>query len=250
MSDFYDFLKTFTSARIGLGRSGCGVPTKQSLKFQQDFALAKDAIYEFADIENLAQQIWNNRNDIIQVHSRAKNREEYLLRPDYGRRINKEHLQLITNRHGKYDVCLIIGDGLSGTAINKHLSGFLNLLLPELSQKYQLAPLVTVRQARVAVADEIGQALGARLTIIVLGERPGLTSPDSLGLYLTYQPQTGKTDESRNCISNIRPGGLSFEIATAKCLYLVSEALRLQISGVKLKDTYQQLPDSEIRKKS
>jgi ethanolamine ammonia-lyase small subunit len=164
----------------------------------------------------------------------------YLQRPDKGRRLNepsREVLLKLDRPASGYDVVLVIGDGLSSFAIEENAAAFLDILLPLLiEQNWSVAPLVIVQQARVAIGDEVGGLLGARLVVMLIGERPGLSSPDSMGIYMTLNPRVGLTDESRNCISNVRREGLSYELAAHKLLYLMSEALKRGLSGVQLKD--------------
>lgn len=168
-------------------------------------------------------------------------RTAYLQRPDLGRRLDQHSVQQLEARRpikaDAYDVAFIIADGLSALAVQRHAIHFLNVMIPKCQQEnWRLAPLTLVQQGRVAISDEIGMLLGARLAAILIGERPGLSSPDSMGIYMTYEPRTGKTDVDRNCISNVRSEGLSYEMAAHKLFFLISEALRRGLSGVNLKD--------------
>lgn len=230
-------LKEFTAARIGIGRSGTSIPTKQSLAFKLAHAHARDAVYSRLDIDALSADIKQFDLPVILLHSKAGNRAEYLQRPDLGRKLKKSSANQLKEYTGDYDVSIIIADGLSAAAINENVIGLLDHLIPLFTAaKLKLAPVCFVEQGRVAVSDKIAHLLNAKLSIILIGERPGLSSADSIGAYMTYEPKPGLTDESRNCISNIRPQGLAFKPAAEKLFYLVQEAFRLKLSGVGLKD--------------
>lgn len=236
-----EFWKSLTSARIGIGRSGGSIPTSELLKFRLDHARARDAVLVEPDFDTInfgLEKIFQPLGaEIIGVESLARSREEYLLRPDLGRRISEPSRSRLESKRGIYDLVLIGVDGLSAKAVDSNLIPFLQVLVPILSeQKFKIAPFVLAKLGRVAIGDEIGEILGARAAVLLIGERPGLTSADSLGMYLTFDPKLGKTDESRNCISNIRPDGLDFHKATLKTAYLLSESLKRGISGVDLKD--------------
>ena len=231
-------LKAFTAARIALGRVGTSVPLAEALAFKLAHAHARDAVYSALATDQLLADLAALPLPTCQVQSRAKNRQEYLQRPDWGRQLSEESRgRLAGQAVGDCDVALVLADGLSATAVNDHALPLLRLLLPQVQQAgLRLAPLVLAEQARVALGDEIGQLLRARLTLLLIGERPGLSAPHSLGAYFTYGPRPGLTDEARNCVSNIRPEGLAYPLAAAKLFYLVQEALRRQLSGVGLKD--------------
>jgi ethanolamine ammonia-lyase small subunit len=213
-----------------LGRAGHSLPTDELLRFDLDCARARDAVHEELDAGWLARPH-------ITVTSAAADRRTYLLRPDLGRKLSTEsaaHLE-----HGDYDAAIVIADGLSARAIHHHAAALLDAVLPPLTEEgWRLAPLVVARQGRVAIGDDIAYRLGARLVVVLIGERPGLTSPDSLGIYLTWDPRPGRTDAERNCISNVRPEGLPYDVAAHKLLFLMRESLRRRISGVGLKDTW------------
>jgi ethanolamine ammonia-lyase small subunit len=237
--DIWHPLKAFTAARIALGRTGTAIPLKEVLAFKLAFAYAKDAVYSTLNVAGLTTQLRVLDKPIYHLRSRATSRAEYLQRPDYGRLLCAESVGLLKNNRSetRYDVAFIVADGLSATAINKHTFAVIQLLINELNRlNYSIAPISIVEQGRVAISDEIGFYLNAQMAVILIGERPGLTSPDSMGAYLTFNPHVGLTDESRNCVSNIRPEGLVYEFAAQKILYLIQEALRLQLSGVGLKD--------------
>jgi ethanolamine ammonia-lyase small subunit len=173
----------------------------------------------------------------LHLHSQAATRHKYLKRPDHGRRLSDDSAAYLQDYAGLYDIVIVLADGLSATAINDHAPGLLKELLPKLAASgYKLAPICLAEQARVAIGDDIGGILNARLSLVLIGERPGLSSADSMGAYLTYQPVLGLTDESRNCISNIRPQGLKNKPAAHKIYYLILEAFKRKLSGVALKD--------------
>ena len=235
------FLRKFTTARIGLGRAGVSQPTKHHLDFQLAHARAKDAVHSELNIEKLQQDLKNNGYQSSLLKSQAGERPVYLQRPDLGRKLDQQSERklaaLRADNDKSCDVAFIIADGLSAMAVQRHAVPFLNAIIPRLKRdNWRLAPLTLVQQGRVAISDHIGVLLNARQAVILIGERPGLSSPDSLGIYLTYDPQIGKTDADRNCISNVRQEGLSYESAAHKLFYLISEARRRKLSGVHLKD--------------
>lgn len=230
-------LKEFTAARIAIGRSGVSIPTKQSLQFNLAHAHARDAVYSELDNDGLTDNLKQFGLPVLHLHSKAGNRAEYLQRPDLGRKLKKSSTNLLKENTGEYDVVIIIADGLSANAVNEHTKGVLQVLISLLfGAKLKLSPICLVEQGRVAVGDKVAHLLNAKLSIMLIGERPGLSAADSLGAYLTYNPQPGLTDESRNCISNIRSKGLPAKLAGEKIFYLVQEAFRLKLSGVGLKD--------------
>ena len=240
-------LKDYTDARIGLGRSGVSIPTSHSLAFQLAHAQAQDAVHFPLDVENIVEQLFindiNKETSPILLHSQAINRTTYLQRPDLGRRLDKNSSEILkkikANDNTFYDLSIVIVDGLSSLAIKENAINFIKKLMTALKedkQKWNLSPFSIVQQGRVAVGDEVGELLKAKISIVLIGERPGLSSPDSLGLYLTWNPKVGLSDASRNCISNIRSEGLSYEEAVKKTMYLLKESRRLELSGVNLKD--------------
>jgi ethanolamine ammonia-lyase small subunit len=237
--DAWQSLKKFTNARIAIGRTGVATPLNEVLDFKMCHAHARDAVYSLlrtAEIEDSLQQQF--QMSVVTVHSEAKDRAIYLQRPDLGRKLNNLSIEKLNNESGnKVDVAIIIADGLSATAINQHIIEVLKKLIPLLKKSVlTLAPIVIAEQARVAISDEIGSLLNAKLSLILIGERPGLSSPDSMGAYITYQPAPGKTDEARNCISNIRPEGLKYDLAAEKIAKLIRASLHLNLSGILLKD--------------
>jgi ethanolamine ammonia-lyase small subunit len=230
-------LQEFTAARIATGRAGTSIPLKQSLEFKLAHAHARDAVYSELDLNGLTEKIKQFDLPVRYLHSMAGYREQYLQRPDLGRKLNEESIAELADHTQPTDVAIIVADGLSATAINVNLMGLLEQLIPMLvSGDFKLADIVLVKQARVAIGDEIALGLKAKLSLVLIGERPGLSSADSIGAYLTYNPKPGLTDELRNCVSNIRPNGLNYKHASKKIFYLVQEAFKRKLSGVDLKD--------------
>ena len=228
-------LRSLTSARLALGRSGASLPTREVLAFELAHAQARDAVHTPLDVPALRSALEAEGWNVVEVRSRAPNRAAYLARPDWGRRLHVESAQsLATLRQAEApDLVLVLSDGLSSLALQSHAAAFLRSLRPAFIG-LRIAPLVIATQARVALADEVGELLGARVAISLIGERPGLSAADSLGAYLTFGPKVGRNDAERNCISNIRPGGLSFEGAAAELAALVHAALKAGTSGVSL----------------
>ena len=233
-------LRQFTRARIALGRAGTSLPIKANLDFQLAHALARDSVSLPLDFDGMAQQL-SDCYETLQLQSQVESHSDYLQRPDKGRLLNaisQKKLQSLSGRETNPDIALIIADGLSSKAIENHAPALLLKLIPELLKSdYSLAPLSLVKYARVAIGDPIGELFNARMSIVLIGERPGLSSPDSMGIYFTYHPQTGNTDAQRNCISNIHSHGLNYLQAVRKLLYLINAANRLEYSGVRLKET-------------
>ncbi|AMJ65559.1 ethanolamine ammonia-lyase subunit EutC [Hymenobacter sp. PAMC 26628] len=231
-------LQAFTAARIALGRTGTSEPLRAALAFRLAHAHARDAVYSALDADGLTAALGPLGLPVCPVHSRAPDRPAYLHRPDWGRQLNEASRQALgALGPGPCDVAVVLADGLSATAVNAHAAPLLALLLPPLqAAALRVGPLVLAAQARVALGDETGQLLGARLVLVLIGERPGLSAPDSLGAYLTHAPRPGLTDAARNCVSNIRPEGLGYAAAADTLLFLLREALRRGLSGVALKD--------------
>ncbi|RXK58973.1 ethanolamine ammonia-lyase subunit EutC [Lacibacter luteus] len=237
--DAWHALKQFTAARIALGRTGHAVPLKELLKFKLAHAHARDAVYARLHVKELTQELQQFNLPVYSLHSKVKDRNEYLLHPDIGRQLNDASVQLLQSRSASFDIVVVLADGLSATAINHHAVPLLQQLIPLLQEaKFSIA-ITTAQQARVAVGDTIGSLMNAKLSLVLIGERPGLSAADSMGAYLTYNPTVGLTDESRNCISNIRPEGIDYAKAATKIHYLISSSFRLQYSGVTLKDDEQ-----------
>ncbi|AIG03172.1 ethanolamine ammonia-lyase subunit EutC [Pseudomonas fluorescens] len=237
-------LRRLTPARIALGRTGTSIPTGAQLDFQFAHAQARDAVHLAFDHAGLSTQMAERGRDSLLLHSAAPDRHSYLQRPDLGRRLSDESAQTLRDyamaNPGGVDLAVVVADGLSALAVHKHTVPFLTRMEEQThAEGWSLSPVILVEQGRVAVADEIGQLLGAKMVVILIGERPGLSSPDSLGLYFTYNPKVGLTDAYRNCISNVRLEGLSYGMAAHRLLYLMREACRRQLSGVNLKDEAQ-----------
>lgn len=237
-------LRRLTPARIALGRTGTSIPTRAQLDFQYAHAQARDAVHLPFDHRVLRSQLAERGHESVLLHSAAIDRNSYLQRPDLGRKLSADSVQVLRDyasaNPGGVDLVIVVADGLSALAVHRHTLPFLARLEEQVrTENWSVAPVVLVEQGRVAVADEIGELLGAKMTVILIGERPGLSSPDSLGLYFTYNPKVGLTDAYRNCISNVRLEGLSYGMAAHRLLYLMREACRRQLSGVNLKDEAQ-----------
>ena len=237
-------LRRLTPARIALGRTGTSMPTGAQLDFQFAHAQARDAVHLPFDHAGLSSQLAERGRDSLLLHSAAVDRHSYLQRPDLGRRLSDESAQALRDyaeaNPGGVDLAVVVADGLSALAVHKHTLPFLTRMEEQThAEGWSLSPVILVEQGRVAVADEVGERLGAKMVVILIGERPGLSSPDSLGLYFTYNPKVGLTDAYRNCISNVRLEGLSYGMAAHRLLYLMREACRRQLSGVNLKDEAQ-----------
>lgn len=200
--------------------------------------MARDAVHLALDVNALDERIQSLGLSTLQVHSKATDRPSYLLRPDFGRRLNAASLALLGDYRpaSPIDFLIVVGDGLSSLAVERHVVPLISELLACIPDNWNLGPVVIASQARVALADEVSESLHARMVVMLIGERPGLSSPDSLGVYLTYGAKVGFSDADRNCISNVRPEGLHYAAAAKKLIWLAKEAMRLQISGVALKD--------------
>ncbi|MNB57140.1 MULTISPECIES: ethanolamine ammonia-lyase subunit EutC [Pseudomonas] len=237
-------LRRLTPARIALGRTGTSLPTNAQLDFQFAHAQARDAVHLPFDHAGLSAQLTERGRESLLLHSAATDRNSYLQRPDLGRKLSDESAQALREyaaaHPGGVDLAIVVADGLSALAVHRHTLPFLTRLEEQMSADgWSMAPVILMEQGRVAVGDEIGQLLGAKMLVMLIGERPGLSSPDSLGLYFTYNPKIGLTDAYRNCISNVRLEGLSYGMAAHRLLYLMREACRRQLSGVNLKDEAQ-----------
>jgi ethanolamine ammonia-lyase small subunit len=250
MTDPWIELRRFTQARIALGHTGHAIPTQALLDFQLAHAEARDAVHFPWDIETFAEQVRELGEKVLMLDTPVSSRSEYLRRPDLGRVLTEASRTRLENlKAGATDVALIVTNGLSSTAVERHGIALLQAIVEGFrARQISIAPVALVANGRVALADDIGSLLAARVAIIVVGERPGLSAADSLGLYLTYAPRPGNTDAERNCISNVRPPeGLGYAAAAAKLLYLTGKALRRGISGVSLKDGMMGLPGEETR---
>ncbi|TEW44756.1 ethanolamine ammonia-lyase subunit EutC [Psychromonas algicola] len=244
--DEWEKLRQFTDARIGLGRVGTSIPTSELLRFQLSHAQAIDAVHVPLNVNELCEQFEQSEKlkpylPLQQLHSKAIDRMEYLQRPDLGRQLDQQSIEQLQEIAGEpYDLVFVIADGLSSYAIAHHAQSFLEKFISRLEEsnnkKLNIAPICVVQQGRVAVGDDVCEALNAKLVVLLIGERPGLSSPDSMGLYLTWNAKRGTEDSLRNCISNIRPEGLRYDAAVNKAHYLLQESLHRKLSGVSLKD--------------
>lgn len=229
-------LKGLTPARVGLGRSGASLTTQALLDFTLDHARARDAVHASFDVEPVAAALAALGLETLVVSSQAPARADYLRRPDLGRKLDEaSQIRLASRDVALCDIALVVGDGLSPAAVNAHVVGLIEALSPKLAG-LRIGPVVIASGARVALGDEIGALLKARMTVLLIGERPGLSSPHSLGAYLTLDPKPGLTDERRNCVSNIQSAGLSYDEAASKIAWLAREGLSRGVTGVALKD--------------
>src|SRR5579863_5681784 len=240
-------LRDYTSARVELGRAGSSLPTRALLEFQLAHAKARDAVHLPLAVNSLVLELKQRGIDSVSLSSAARNRDEYLKRPDLGRRLSDDSRERLASLRSEYDAAFVIADGLSALAVHRHAVPLLGLLLGDLD--WRIGPVAIVEQGRVAIGDEIGELLGARMAVVLIGERPGLSSPDSLGAYLTWQPRPGRTDAERNCVSNIRAEGLSIAAASHKLRFLMNESRRLKLSGVRLKENAPSVGDSIVDSK-
>jgi ethanolamine ammonia-lyase small subunit len=238
--DIWNSLRKYTPARIAIGRAGGSLPTAEVLDFAWAHAEARDAVKMELDVEKLAVLIERLDVKTLRLESAADDRDSYVRRPDLGRRLSDQSRELLTSLNppaASIDVALIVADGLSAVAAQEQAPKVMENLLPLLAgNRVMCGPICIVKNARVAIEDEIGETLKATAAVILLGERPGLGTADSLGAYLVYHPKVGKMDADRNCVSNIREAGLPPAAAAETIHYLLSEALRRKISGVMLKD--------------
>ncbi len=233
-------LRELTPARVALGRSGASLPTSALLDFTLDHARARDAVHAPFRASDLVTPLDGLLGGLgvraVEVASRAASRGEYLRRPDLGRRLDEASAQRLAGQAGGH-LALVIGDGLSPTAVHAHVVGLVRELLPRLeAAQIAVGSAVVASGARVALGDEIGAILKASMVVMLIGERPGLSAPDSLGAYLTFGPRIGLTDADRNCVSNIHREGLTYEEAAFKIAWLIREGLARRITGVALKD--------------
>ncbi|MGA2562385.1 MAG: ethanolamine ammonia-lyase subunit EutC [Steroidobacteraceae bacterium] len=232
MSDVLARLRSATPARVGLGRCGHALPTRALLDFQLAHACARDAVHEYFDPNRIIAALGKHQARV--VHSRAPDRATYLRRVDLGRQLEPRDASGL--QCGEFEVAFVVADGLSALAVHAHAVELLRALF-ERKPGWASMPLIVACQARVGLGDEIGERLGAKLIVVLIGERPGLSSPDSLGVYLTWKPRRGRQDSERNCISNIRPPvGLSYELAAARLAWLMNAAAQQRLTGTRLKD--------------
>jgi ethanolamine ammonia-lyase small subunit len=231
-------LRELTPARVGLGRAGASMPTEALLGFTLDHARARDAVHAAFDHAGLVAGLSGLGLQPVQLSSQARDRRDYLRRPDLGRMLDPASRTVLAGHRGSADrLAIVIGDGLSPAAVNVHAVELVRHLAPRLAEAgIPIGHAVVASGARVALGDEIGAMLGACMMVMLIGERPGLSAPDSLGAYLTFAPRIGLTDAERNCVSNIHGAGLSYDEAAVKIAWLVREGLARQITGVALKD--------------
>ncbi|PLC50092.1 ethanolamine ammonia-lyase [Pollutimonas subterranea] len=238
-------LQQYTRARLALGRAGNSIPTAEVLRFGYAHAQARVAVHTALDVDAMRAALERDGLTAVGVQSAAPDRATYLARPDLGRQLAPDSAMVLRDyaggRGGRQDdvacdLLLIVADGLSSTAISRHARPLVSEIVGRAPADWVLGPVVIATQARVALGDEIGEILGARMSVMLIGERPGLSSPDSLGMYLTWGPHRGCTDAQRNCISNVRPEGLAYREAARRLWWLCTEARRLQLTGIALKD--------------
>jgi len=245
--DLSEALQRYTSARVSLGSAGPAIPTREQLRFQLDHALARDAVHTQLDVTSLLQSLQQRQMECLGLRSAVasepgqNDRQLYLRRPDLGRTLHPDSrqalLQYTANLAEKPEAIFVIADGLSALAVERHALPVLDASIRTMEpDQWRVGPVCVVSQARVAIGDEIGQFLQAKLTILLIGERPGLSAPDSLGVYITWNPRPGRTDAERNCISNIRHEGLSYEAGAQRIVFYMNEAKRLQATGIALKE--------------
>ena len=232
--DNWSFLKNFTKARIALGNVGGALPLNEVLDFRLAHAKAKDAIFSELAVQELLEKLTALGLSPLVLQSNIESRNQYLTRPDLGRSLNTASSAILKEQTTEPDLVFILVDGLSANAVNNHALAILERILPLLKTHFTYQ-VVLVKQGRVAIGDEVGELLKAKFTALFIGERPGLSSPQSMGIYTTYAPQKGLTDERRNCISNIHTDGLSYEMATQILFYLIEQSFLRKISGVEVK---------------
>jgi ethanolamine ammonia-lyase small subunit len=231
-------LRDLTPARVGLGLAGASLPTKALLEFTLDHARARDAVHAGFDVSAVMRGLRELGLEASSVSSRARTRKDYLRRPDLGRMLDPASQQLLESGAGDARrLAIVVGDGLSPAAVNAHAIALLRSLIPQLAaDAIEIGHAVVASGARVALGDEIGAILGARMVVVLIGERPGLSAADSLGVYLTFAPRVGLTDEKRNCVSNIHRAGLGYDEAASRIAWLIREGLARELTGVALKD--------------
>ena len=231
-------LRGLTAARIGLRRVGASLATAPMLEFKLAHARARDAVHEPLDSARLAADLVRTGKTVVGVASQALDRQTYLMRPDLGRALSESSTAALRSVRSDHDVVFVVADGLSAGAVQRHAPPVLDAALAALLEVWQVAPLVIASHARVAIGDAVAEALGAACVVILIGERPGLSAPDSMGAYLTWRPHGRTTDADRNCISNIRPGGIGYEEAASRLVWLLNAMRARQTSGVMLKDDF------------
>jgi len=244
--DLWSDLRRLTAARIGLERTGASLATGPLLQFQLAHARARDAVHQPLDADRLKSDLGALGLPVLTVESAATDRQHYLMRPDLGRRLAPQAATALASHASTYDVVVAVSDGLSSRAVQIHAAPVLAKLLP-LLHDFRIAPLVVVLHARVAAGDAVALALNADSVVMLIGERPGLSSPDSMGAYLTWKPGPGTTDADRNCISNIRPDGIGYADAAFKIAHLLRAMRQRGVSGVQLKDDSETLLSRRVQ---
>jgi ethanolamine ammonia-lyase small subunit len=234
-ADLWPSLRRLTPARIGLARAGASLATGPALDFRLAHARARDAVHEPLDEARLIADLAPLGRPVVAIASAVDDRAHYLMRPDLGRRLGAEAAATLAPHAGAYDIAFVVADGLSARAVQAHAAPLLAAVLPQLID-WHIAPLAVVRHGRVAIGDAVATAVGAQSVAILIGERPGLTAPDSMGVYLTWQPGPQTTDADRNCISNIRPEGITYVDAAQKLAAMLRAMRARRLSGVRLKD--------------
>jgi len=236
-------LRRLTAARIGLQRAGAALATGPLLDFRLAHARARDAVHEPLDETRLIADVSGLGGPVLAVASAAEDRQSFLMRPDLGRRLTPAAEKMLMPHTGDYEVVFVIADGLSARAVQSHAAPVLTDAMTALrAEGWRIAPLVIVRHGRVAIGDAVAATLGAACVVVLIGERPGLSAPDSMGAYLTWRPHAGTTDAERNCISNIRPAGIGYADAAFRLVYLLRAMRARRVSGVQLKDASDRLP--------
>ncbi len=249
--DSWSTLRRFTSARIGLGRAGGSIPTPGLLEFQLAHARARDAVRGDFDTDAFSEELRERQVDSLVLASVAGDRHTFIRRPDLGRILDEDSKSLLQSRAGNqtFDVVFVIADGLSALAVERHAVPMIEMTRVQLLREgWRIGPYCLVSQGRVAIGDEIGALLDAQMSVVMIGERPGLSSPDSLGAYLTWNPLPGRSNAERNCISNIRPEGLDYAVAAFKLLHLMRQARARKLSGIALKEDAPLPAPAELQK--
>ena len=233
-----EMMRRHTPARVGIASAGPAIGTEEHLLFQLDHALARDAVHARLDVRGLLDDLAQRGLSTLALKSAVDgDRRLYLRRPDLGRRLHEESAARLDQETNDADVVFVIADGLSALAVERHAIPLLDATLPLLDHTWRPGPICVVEQGRVAIADEIGARLKTRMTVMLIGERPGLSAPDSLGVYLTWEPRIGRNDAERNCISNIRHEGLSYAEAAQRIVFYMNGARRLGATGIALKES-------------
>lgn len=236
--DFWEKLRQSSLARIGLTRSGNSISTDEHLNFRQAHAMAKDAVYSSLNIHKIRNDLLEFVPEVLVLKTKAENRPKYLKRPDLGKKLNDSSRNTVKATKKTFDITFVIADGLSSEAVDTNILPCFKNVYQYFSKSYSIAPVCIVEQGRVAIGDDIAAEFNSKLVVVFLGERPGLSSMASMGIYFTYKPFRGISDAQRNCISNVRPEGLPSELAADKLNYLLTESLQKRISGVALKDNW------------